>query len=118
MLLRDDRAVEIRAEADAVDAEMLDQVVGVADDVLERRIGQHASVGAQEAGGEIDADQAAALADRGELPVGQVARMRAERMRVRMGRDERRVAERGDVPKALLVQVRQVDERSSARCRP
>ena len=82
----------------------------MADELLERRVGQHASVGAQEAGGEIDADNAAAVADRGELPVGQVARVRAERVRIRMRGDERRVGQRGDVPKALLVQMREVDQ--------
>ena len=66
-------------------------------------------------GGEVHADHAAALADRGELPVGQVARMRADGVRVRMRRDERRVGEPRDVPEALLVEVREVDHDPAAR---
>jgi hypothetical protein len=59
---------------------MLDQIIGVAHHVLERRVGAHAPVGTQEAGGEVQPHHAAAFADRGELPVGQVARVLAERM--------------------------------------
>ena len=36
--LRDRRAVEVGAERDAVDADPLDQVVDVADDLVERRL--------------------------------------------------------------------------------
>ncbi len=81
----------------------------MADQVLEGGVGVAAAVGADEGGREVDADHAAALADRGELAVGEVARMRADRVHVRMGRDERRVGEPGDVPEALLVQMREVD---------
>ena len=40
--------------------------------------------------------------------------MRADRVDVRMGRDERRVGEPRDVPEALLVQMREVDHDPSA----
>ena len=104
------RAVEVRAEADAVLADLGDQMVEVRDHVLERGVGVAAAVRAQEARREVDADEAAALADRGELAVGEIARMRRQRMGVRMRRDERRVGELRHVPEAGLVEVRQVDQ--------
>jgi hypothetical protein len=65
-----DCSVEIRAEAHSVDPEMLDQMIGVPDDVLKRRVGQHAAVGTQEACGKIHAGQPARFPDSRQLIVG------------------------------------------------
>jgi hypothetical protein len=85
-------------------------MIGMADNLLQWRIRDHASVCAQEAGGEVDADKPAAVADHRELVVGEVARMRADRMRIRMGSDKRRVAEGSDIPKPCFVDMRKIDK--------
>ena len=81
----------------------------MADHFLQRGVVVAHAIGADERGGEVDADHAAALADRRELLVGQIARMRADHMRVRMGCDQRSVGESRHVPETLFVQVRQVE---------
>ena len=50
------------------------------------------------------------FADRRQLPVGEIARMRAQGVGVGMRGDQRRVAELGDVPEALFVEMRKVDQ--------
>ena len=81
---RDHRAVEIGAKPDAVLAQMFEQMLDMLDDQVDGRVLVVAAVRTQEARREIDADQAAGFADRRQLPVGQIARMRADRMRVGM----------------------------------
>ena len=68
------------------------------------------AVFAQKADGVVQADQAVALADRVQLLVGQVARNRAKRMGVGVGGDQRGVCVFLNVPKALLVQMGEVDQ--------
>ena len=62
-------AIEIGSEADAIDADMLDQVIHVADHLFERRMLVALSVRTDEGGGEIHPDHAVALADSGKLLV-------------------------------------------------
>jgi hypothetical protein len=59
---------------------------------------------------EADADHAAGVAHGVELTVGEVARARHQRVRARVGHDERPLGDRRDVPEAALVEVREVDE--------
>ena len=59
---------------------------------------------------EIDADQAAGFPDRGQLLVGQIARMRADGMRVGVRGDQRRIAKFGNVPETAFVEMRQIDQ--------
>ena len=77
-------------------------VVRVARDVLAPRAGELVV--------EADADHAAGLADRVKLPVGEVALVRRERRGARMRHDQRALGDRGHVPEAALVQMREVDE--------
>ena len=95
-----------------VDAHPLGQIVGVAVHLVERGLRDDAAVLAQHRRPEADADDAAARRHRVELLVRQVARGRAEGVGVRVGGDERRAREAGDVPEAALVQVREVDEQA------
>ena len=83
------RAVEVRAEADRADPGHLGDVRGVGDDQGQRRVRVLGAVGAEEADVEVDADEAAALADRAQLVVGQVARRGAERVRAGVRGDQR-----------------------------
>ena len=112
------RAVEVGAEADRVDARDLGDVGRVRGDRRERRVGVLGAVRAQEADVEVDPDQAAALADRAQLVVGEVARRRAERVGAGVRRDERRRAQLGDVPEPARVEVGEVDEDPQRRRRP
>ncbi len=76
----------------------------------DRRVAIVPAVGAQEAHREIDPDHAAGLADRRQLLVGEIARVRAQGVGVGVRRNERRVAQLGHVPEAAFVDVRQVDQ--------
>ena len=67
-----DGAVEVRPECDVVDPHALDEVVDMTDDLRERRVGDLHPVLAQERDGEVDADDAARVADGVELLVAQV----------------------------------------------
>jgi hypothetical protein len=91
-------------------AQLLQQIVDLLHHQLDAGVGPHAAVGAQEAGREIQADHAAGVADRGELPVGEIARRRAQRMGIGMGRHQRRLRQPRHIPKTLLGDVRQVDQ--------
>ena len=50
------------------------------------------------------------FADRRQLLVGEIARVRAQGVGVGVRGDQRRVAELGDVPEALFVEMRKVDQ--------
>ena len=80
------------------------------DDDLDRRVAVLAAVGPQEAHREIHADHAAGFADRRQLPVGEIARMRAQGVGVGMRGDKGRVAQFGHVPEAALIEMREVDQ--------
>ena len=92
-----------------VDPAAVGHVARVLGDPLDRRVGVVAAVGAQRAGVEVDADQAAARRDRVELVVGQVARRRAERVDARVRGDQRPVELARDVPEPGGVEVAEVD---------
>src|SRR5919107_5144564 len=102
--------VEVRADAYPVDAEMLDQMVDVGDDVVEGGVGITPPVRAQESRREIDSGEAPRFPDGRKLPVREVARMGADCMRVGVAGDERRVRHPRHVPEALLGEVGQIDE--------
>ena len=68
-------------EADTVLADVFQHMFDMVDNQFERRVLHMLAVFTQEADRVIDADHATAFADRGELLVGQIARVRAERMR-------------------------------------
>src|SRR3954453_14205353 len=71
-LRRNGGAVEVRPEGDVLDAHALDVVVDMPHDLADRRIRVVRAVGAQEGDGEVDACDAAGVADRLELLVRQV----------------------------------------------
>ena len=94
-----------------VDPHAIDEVVDVTDDLVEPGVLEIVhSVLTQERDGEVDADDAARVPDRVELRVRQVPGRRAQRVRVRVRRDDRAVGDLGHVPEPALVQVRDVDE--------
>src|SRR4029079_11234592 len=72
------RAVEVGAERDVLDPDAVDRVADVGDDRGERRVRVVGAVGADERGGEHDADEPAGGGDRVELRVGEVARRGAQ----------------------------------------
>ena len=76
---------------------------------LERRAAGCRSAGIEEAGGVVQPDHAARLADGAELPVGQVARVRADRMGVGVGGNQRCVGKLRHIAESLLVEMRKVD---------
>jgi hypothetical protein len=78
-------------------------------DPRERRVGVVPAVGAQRADVEVDADEAAALRDRVELVVQQVAAVRAEGVDAGVAGDQRPGVELGDVPEAGGVEMAEVD---------
>jgi hypothetical protein len=86
-------------------------------DRRERGVGVVGPVGAQEPDVEVDPDEAAALADRAQLVVGEVARRRAEHVRAGVRGDERRSARRRHVPEPARVEVREVDQDSQLGAR-
>src|SRR5215208_4799605 len=51
--------VKIGPKANAIDADLLDEMIKVADQHVESRVGVDLSIGPQETGGEIDADHSA-----------------------------------------------------------
>src|SRR5690606_2068237 len=103
------RPVEVGAQGHAVDAELVDEVVDVPDHDLERQLGVGGAVGGQEAGVEVEAHQPLRAGDGRELRVGEVAGRGADRVRVRVRGDERRLREVGHVPEAALADVREVE---------
>ena len=68
------------------------------------------AVGPQHADREVQPDQPLALAHRVELPVGQVARDRRDRMGVGVADHQRLVGKLGDVPETLFGDVGEVDQ--------
>ena len=92
-----------------VDAAAVGHVARVLGDPRDRRVGVVGAVGAQRAGVEADADQAAAGRDRVELVVGEVAGGRAQRVDARVRGDQRAVERARDVPEAGGVEVAEVD---------
>ena len=94
-------------------AQLADQVLRVRDYEVGGRISILPSIRAQKTGGEIDTDEATGVTDGRELLIREIARMRAQRMRVRVSCTQWRVADRSHVPETTLVEVRQVDQISS-----
>ena len=73
------------------------------------RVAVAPSVGAQESIAEIDAHYAAAVADRPQLPVGQIARLRAQGVGIRVGGHQWGGGMVGGIPKGLFIHVRNID---------
>jgi len=103
-------AVEIGAEADGILADMFEKMLDVFQDQVGGRICVATAVRPQIAGREGNAHQPLALANCGQLSVGEIARVRAHTMRVGMSGDERRITDAGDIPKSLFVEMGEVDE--------
>jgi hypothetical protein len=95
-------AVEIGSKADAVLTNMFENVIEVLDHQFSGCVRILATVWAEKAGSEVDADNAAGFTDCGQLLVGEISRMRAQGMRVGMRGDEGRVADCGNVPEPPL----------------
>ncbi len=108
-LRRDGGAVEVGTQSDMLDADALGDIGNMADEKIKAGVRVLHAIVAQEQHAEIDADQSARVADRVDLPVGQVAAVRAKRMHVGMRSDKRRLGKRGDIPEALLVHMREID---------
>ena len=89
---------------------MFEHVLDVRDHQVERRVAIVTAVRTQEARGEVETGEAAGFADRRQLLVGQIARVRADRVGVGVRRDQRRIRDLGNVPKAALIEVRQIDQ--------
>ena len=64
------------------------------------------TVRTEKAGRKVDADIAAGAADRRQLRIGEIARMRAQGMRIGMRGDEGRIADRRDIPESAFVEMR------------
>ena len=77
---------------------------------LERRIGEHPPVRPQEGGGEIQPHHAVAVGDGAKLVIRQVAGMRADRVYIGMGGDQRSRRQSGNIPETGLVDMGQVDQ--------
>ena len=108
--LRDGGAVEIRSERDAIDAYALDEVIHMSHHVGERRCGIFLAVRAQHGGRIVQPDEAARLADRIELFVGEIAGNWRQRMGVGMAGDQRLVRRPGDIPEPFLGDMGEIDE--------
>ena len=102
-------AVKVGTEADAIDADLLDEMVKVADQHVEPSVGVDLPVGPEETGSEIDADHSARIADRGKLSIGEISRVRTYGIGIGVGCNQRRIAQARHVPEALFVQMGQVD---------
>src|SRR5271156_4042426 len=103
---RDHCAVEVGAKSNAVLTGMFEHVLDMLDNQFHWRVLVVTAVRTQEARREIDADETAGFTDGRQLPVGQIARMRADGMRVGMRGDQRRIADFGDIPEAPFVEMR------------
>src|SRR5215831_5768175 len=103
-------AVEIGSKTDAVLTYMFENVLEVLDHLVNGGVSILTTVWAEVVSGEVDADHAVGLADRSQLLVGEISRMRAQSMRVGMRGDEGRFADSGNVPEPAFVEVRQVDQ--------
>jgi hypothetical protein len=102
-------AVEVGSKADAVLTNMFENVIEVLDQQLSGCVRILTTVGAEEAGSEVNADNAAGFTDCSQLLVGEISRMGAQSVRVGMRGDEGRVADGGDVPEPPFIKVRQID---------
>ena len=67
----------------------VNKIVDMTNDCAQRGIAIAFTVGAQKRVAEIDACHAAAVADSQQLPIGQIARLRAQRMGGGVGGDQR-----------------------------
>ncbi|VTM44689.1 Uncharacterised protein [Klebsiella quasipneumoniae] len=87
----------------------VNKIVDMPDDGGDGRVAIAPSVGAQEGVAEIDAHYAAAVADRPQLPIGQVARLRAQGVGIGVGGHQRGGGMVGGIPKSLFIHVRNID---------
>ena len=85
---RYDGAVKIRPQTNVVLAELLKQIVELLNHQVNRSVGPHVTVTAQEAGRKIQCERAPGFTDGVQLTVREIAWGRAQRARVRMGRDK------------------------------
>jgi hypothetical protein len=90
------------------------QIVEVRHKEVERGIFVETSIGAHVIHREIDADDPAGVANGIELPVSEVPRRWANRVRTGMRCHEWRTAQIGHVPETALVEVRYVDHDAKA----
>ena len=107
---RDLRAVEIRAKADAVLANMFENVLEVINHQFNGRVHIVPTIPAEEASSEVDADNAAGFTDCSQLTVDEISRMRAQGMRIGVRGDEGRIADSGNVPETAFVKVRKINQ--------
>ena len=94
---------------DTLDAQMLDQMIHVADHLFERRVARCAAVRADEEVAKLTPTMPLLSRMAASCLSRRLREWRADRMRVGMGGDERRIRDLRDVPEALLVQMREVD---------
>ena len=85
---RDLGAVEIRPKADAVLANMFENVLEVLDHQFNGRVHIVPTISAEEASSEVDPDNAAGFTDCSQLTVDEISRMRAQGMRIGVRGDE------------------------------
>jgi hypothetical protein len=109
-------AVEIGAETDAVLADTFQNMVDVFQNQVGSRICVATAVRPQVAGREGKAHQPLALANCGQLPVGEIARMRAHLMRVGMSGDERRITDGSDKLCPSKIGMRRRNSMNGAPC--
>ena len=101
----DPGAVEIGSEADAVLADVSENVLEVINHQLGGRVSVRTAVRTKKAGSEVNADKASRFADRRQLFVREISRMRAQGVRVRVRGDQGRIADGGNIPKSAFVEV-------------
>jgi len=85
------RPVVVRADGDVIFPRQLQHVLDVAFDRVQRHVGAFATIGPQKAGRKVQPGNPATVADRGQLPISQVAAGIADRMGVGMGGHQGRI---------------------------
>lgn len=107
---RDRGAVKIGSKADAVLADMFENMLEVVDHQFNQCIRIPAAIWPEEARREVDPDNTAGFTDRSQLNVGKIPGMRAQSMRIGMRGDEGRIADSGNVPEPAFIEVRQINQ--------
>ncbi len=93
----------------------VNKIVDMPDNGGYGRVAVAPSVGAQESIAEIDAHYASAVADRPQLPVGQIARLWAQGVGIRVGGHQWGGGVVGGIPKGLFIHCAKHRSASSGR---
>ena len=106
---RYDGAVKIRPQTNVVLAELLKQIVELPNHQVDRCVGAHMTVAAQEASRKIQSYHAPAFANGIQLTVCEIARRWAQGVCVGMGRYKWSFRELCDIKESLFGNMREID---------